>query len=247
MAPKKPQVLPAASVVEPKEKGELVQLIPTLTTEVQELSIKTAEDYAYADGLLSRVRAARGIWKPIWARIQEKSIKPIRDGLEGLYEMNREVDGPLEKLEEAIKRPMKAFKIHEAFEIARKRQLQEAEVARLAREAEEKQRAAEQAKTPQMRGRLVAQAAKAQEQSEVIAAIEAPAPLQVEGSGTRTKKKPEVSDRAVFLKAMADGFIPEDCIIINQAKLNAYYKDDPEGMQVWPGISIVDDIQIVGR
>lgn len=242
-----PKKLPATLTAEPKEKGELMVLIPTLSTEVAELAVTTAEEYAYADSLLGRVQAARKTWAPIWGRIMEKSVKPIREGLEGLYQMNRDVDGPLEKLELAVKRPMKLFKENEARQIAEEQRRKDREQQRLIDEAEAKRRAAERAATPQMKGRLLAQAERQEEQAEVVERQEVAAPVQGDSSGTRKKRAVRVKELHAMLKGICDGYVPDDCITVNQVKLNAYFREHGEDMGLWPGLETFDDIQIVGR
>jgi hypothetical protein len=249
MTPKKATVLPATveTVQIPKERGELLVLIPTLTTEVAELEVTTAEEYAYADSLLGRVQSARKVWAPIWARIMEKSVKPIRDGLEGLYQMNRDVDGPLEKLELAVKKPMKAFKENELRRLVDEQRAKDREQQRLMDEAEAKRRAAELAKTPQMRGKLLAQAEQQEEQAEVVERREVAAPITAENSSNRKKRAVKVGDLHTMLKGIIDGYVPADCILVNQVKLNAYFREHGEDMALWPGLETFDDIQIVGR
>lgn len=260
-APEEPQMAPAKETVLVgevlpvgrgqaelvKTKGQVIRLLPTLETEVKELSITNAEGYGYADALLGRVRGARAVWAPVWKRIQEKTIAPIREGLEELYSLNREVDGPLDKLEAAVKVKMKAFKVEEQRQIQVEKDKQEREARRLRLEAEEKERAAARAATPQMRGKLTAAAAQLSQKAAEVALQDAPEPTKGESSSDRKKPAWRIKDRLAFFAAIGDGTLPEDCAGPIVVIMNQYFKADPEGMKVWPGVEVYDDIQIVGR
>src|SRR5207244_1200708 len=107
--------------------------------------------------------------------------------------------------------------------------------------------------TPQLRGRLEAQAARA-EQAAIEVAQQAPTEgVRADSSTTRPVEKVRIDNLIHFLQGVVDGYVPEDCIgdpkVMErvQTMLNLYYKQDPDGMAAWPGIVIEDDIQIVGR
>jgi hypothetical protein len=230
-------------------KTEVLATLPILQQEVQELIVETPEQYAYADSLLGRVNASKRVWEPIWTRIYEKSIKPIREGLEELYQMNRDVEKPHTMLETLIKDKMKGYKLKELQRSQEADRQKKAEEQRLQREAEETQRRIEQAKTPQMRGKLAVQVQKIETQIQQVQ--EQPALEKVAGvsSTTRGKKVPRVTNVYLFCRGIAEGSIPVDCIEIKDSKLAAYYKEDPNTVAGWSelGVAIEDDIQIVGR
>lgn len=238
-----------------KGKAELVktqQEVLTLGSEIKKdaltvQSIKTEVAYLKADAILGRIRLARKTWGVVWDRIQEKSIKPIREGLEELYTLNRSVDGPMELMETTIKKEMKAFKVRELEAINEARRKQEQETARLQREAEEKERQAAAARTPQMKGKLVAAAQKLTAQADMARETAPPMAVQGGSSSTRSKKAWRVDDMATFIAAVADGTLPEDALMVCKTAMDQYFKDDPEGMTVWPGVVVYDDVQIVGR
>lgn len=242
-------VLPAGRASQEliQTKSEVMAQLPTIQTEVAQLRVVDAESYIVADGLLGRIRANRSIWGKVWARIQEKSIKPIREGLEELYSLNRDVDVPMEKLEERVKLQMKAYKIEEVRQIQARKDEQLREEARLKREAEEKAAAANRATTAQMRGKLAAASERLAQQAAAVAVEEAPAPVQGSSSGTRPKKKWRIKDMRKFCAAIGDGTLPDDCVAPLNLIMNQYFKDDPVGMAVWPGVEVYDDVQIVGR
>lgn len=249
MAAKKVDILPVAN-----PKAELMQTqaqiltaLPSLAHEVETLRVVTAADYEAADRLLGRIRGSRGIWKPIWERIQERAITPIRQGLEELYQMNRDVEKPHDLMEAAVKAKMKAFKQKELADAQAAERARIAEEDRLKRLAEEAQRKLDQARTPQMRGKLTAQVQQTQQQVATVQQQVAPVPVRGHDSTTRVKRRPKVRDIYRFCQAIAEGDIPTDCILLVQSKLDEYFKEDPATVTGWPGVVIEDDIQIVGR
>lgn len=242
-------------VPEVKGKAELVKTQQEVLTTGAEIklealevrSIKTEVDYIKADAVLGKIRLARKTWGVVWDRILEKSIKPIREGLDELYALNRGVDGPLDLMETTIKQEMKAFKVRELEAINAAKRKQEQEAARLQREAEEKERQAAAARTPQMRGKLTAAAEKLTTQAEAVKETPLRMAVQTASSSTRSKKAWRVDDMAKFIAAVADGTLPEDALMVCKTSMDQYFKNDPEGMEVWPGVTVYDDVQIVGR
>lgn len=245
--PSIPQATAAPRAELVKVQQQVMEVATSIQQEVAELTVTTPEEYAYADALLGRIRNSLKLWTPVWERMQDKVIRPIRAGLEELYSIDRDVRRPHEKLEETVKGKMKLFKIEEARQLRAAEELQQRELHRIEEEAAEKQRAIESAKTPQMKGRLQAQQQRIMEQAVQIQE-QAPLPVtQGVASTTRTKKQPSATNLYHFAAGIANGDIPTDCLIVNQSKLNDYYKQDPEAVSGWPGITIVDDITIVGR
>lgn len=226
-----------------KTKQEGLAVVSPLQVQVDTLEVLTAEDYALADTLLARVRTARKTWNERMERI----IRPIRTGLDELYSLNREVDKPLMRLEESVKGQMKEFKLIEQREIAAAEQKKFEAVEKLRREAEEKQRQAEAARTPQVRGRLMVSSERLQQAAVVVEQQETQAPVQAVSSSSRKLKVVKVKDILAFCGAIADGAIPHDMIIVHPGPLAKAYKENPEEVAQWPGIEIVDDVQIVGR
>ena len=242
MPAKSALVAPKLNPATVKQEG-LSTLTPLQTAIADLPSVLTAEDYIDADTLRDRIRNARKTWKDR----MEKIIRPIRQGLDELYSLNRDVDVPLGTLEDSVTGRMKVFKLEETRLLRAAEEAREQEAQRLRNEAAQKELASEQARTVQMRGRLHAAAARAWSQAEEVEQEEIPTPIQVASSTTRPKRSPVVTDRTAFLKGIVAGYVPENCIAIIQPTLNRYYRDDPEGMAAWPGVTLVDDIQIVGR
>lgn len=243
-------VIPAtASVNQEAVKQEGLQVLEPLAHSVDGLEVITPADYHRADQVLHRIKAAR----KTWSDRMEKIIRPIRQGLDELYGLNREVDKPLEALEETVKSRMKSFKVEELRQLRAAEAERERETARLRREAEEKAAAALKATTAQMKGRLQAAATRMVQQAMVVEQQETPAPTIAESSTTRPVQKVRIANLTHFIQGIVDGYVPEDCIdnpkVLDalQSKLNAYFKADAEGMKAWPGVEVYEDVQIVGR
>lgn len=242
-----------------KAKAEVMLVASSLKDEVTELTVTDAGSYAYADSLLGRVLSAKKTWAGIWGRIQEKTIKPIRSGLEGLYEMDREVSKPLVALETSVKKTMGDYKREEARQLQEAERARQAELARLQEEANERIRQAQLAATPQMKGRLTAAAARLQNEAAAVAVQEAPEAVQGEHSGTRTVPAWRIVNLDAFLAAVGGyherdmtslptaNTPPPECVIINTVYINKLFKTSPEVVASWPGVEVFDDQKIVGR
>jgi hypothetical protein len=246
-ATKTATVIPATAVpvAARTAKTEGLALVTPLAPLVASLIVEDAEGYLRADALFGRIKNARKTWK----ERMEKIIRPIRQGLDELYSLNREVDAPLAKLESAVEGKMIAFKQEE------RRQLQAAENERIRNEQEAQRkldeiaRKEEAARTNQMRAKLAQQREEAEARVAETVEAHAFAETAVMGnhSSLRTKKVPTVNNNLGFIAGVAAGVIPADCVTINMVRLRAYYKEDPESVAEFPGVVIVDDDQIAGR
>ncbi len=176
MAPEKS--LPPAVA---KEKTTALSQLGPLERRYAAIKVTDEKSCQQMDSLLGDVVQARKGWGSIWARIHEKSIKPIMDGVNALHEVNRAIDGPLGKLEDAGKKAIKTFRVSEQARITRAREEEEA----LNRKSEELQSKAEAARTLLQRGKILAQ--KEIIDTQAVRAFEAATPVQTENTGNRTK------------------------------------------------------------
>lgn len=240
-------VKPSTTLV---QKREGMALLPPLQAAVTALKpLKTQDDYDLYDELFGKVKLARKTWK---LRMYGTSAKPgpipqIRSGLDQLYALNREVDQPLEKLENLIEGPMKRFlldkqRADQERERERQRELDAAN-AKIA-ELEAKQAAL---RTPAAQAKVEQEIIEVAEELDALQMEPDPEPVQAAHSTGRPKQIPVIVDRAKWLKGVGEGLIPDDCVTDNMVKLRAYFKDDPESVKDFPGVEIQDDIQIVGR
>lgn len=233
------------------KKEGLAQIEPLQLALAKIKTITTPAQYQAADEVLGKVITARKWWKlkMYGDKTSPGPIPSIKSGLDMLYALNREVDSPLDAMETGLKARMRAFKQLELD------QLRVAEAERLAAEAEaeeallEASRREELARTPAAK----AKAAEAMEEAEV-AYVETQTsravPVQASNSSTRIPKKPVIqttADLMAFCLGIAEGDIPSELVEVKQGMLNKLYKDDPETVAAFPGVTIIDDIQIVGR
>lgn len=233
-----------------KEQGEVSAVIVTLSTEVEELEVTTPEQYEYADQLLGRVNKARGMWAAIWDRIQERSIKPIREGLEEFYVLNREIDGPSEKLVKAIKDKMKAFKVAEQRRIDAEEREKQLAAQKLLDEAKAKEEALAKAKTPMMRERLRTASEQLQQQAETVLMQESSLPTVGVSSGIRKRKVARITNLEAFIGFMLDGELTAHQlryeVHLAMCDVVKTHTKDADIDQI-PGVTVEDDIDIIGR
>lgn len=215
-----------------KTKAKVSALVPVLTAQFASLvgvgTIEDDEQYAQADKMLGQVVTAR----KSWSTRMEDIVRPISDGLQRLYKLNREVNKPLEELENKIKRAMGEYKLAEARRIREEND---------AKEHERQQLEARKAvlKTPAAIERVQAQ----------IEEVEAFEPVRVMGqhSAARPVQRVRVLDVQALCAAIGSGLVPVDCVEIRQPRLNAYLKDDADSVKEWPGIEVYDDVDIAAR
>lgn len=243
-APIKPgatAVVVSPQVVKAKEEGATI--IGPLQAEVVEMRVDDAESYLAADQILGRIQTARKTWG---ARM-ERIIRPIRQGLDEIYALSRDVDKPLAAMEALVKGRMTDYKLEEARQLAVIKRAQELETARLEQELAAKLEKEQNARTKQMRERLAEARLKVQEKLEVAQAEEAPAPIMGSHSSTRSVKKWRVTDKEKLLKGVIAGTIPESIATWDERQINSYFRAEPDRVATWDGIEVYDDVQIVGR
>lgn len=237
-----------------KTKREGLAVVEPLKQEVEELaSIDTPAELAVADELFGRVQKARKAWKLKMYGTEAKPgpIPAIRSGLDQLYALNREVDKPLEDLENRVEKQMKAYHLRvwkEKQEAEQEQQAREAEARRVLEELEARKAAL---KTPAAKAKLEEQilevAAEIEEMGQEEEEETAP---ESANSMARPKKVPAVTGSVSDIcQGILDGVIPEDLVTVNMVKLRAYYKEDPTALALWKvyGIELQDDMNIVGR
>lgn len=239
--------IPATSVSEAQQgANKAIALLPTYQAKVEELVVQSDDDYALADALLGQVNDLRKGWAGIWKRIQEKTIKPIRSGLEELYALDRGVDKPLEALATGIRAKMTGYQ-REKLRIQQAKEREEQERReQLQREAEEKRKKAEAAATPQLRSRFANQAAQLEVEVGRIDVFE-PVQLATGTSSAPRREKKVAIDLANLLVGIIEGSVPEAAVVVQEQWILRQWKQDPDAVEKWPGVSIVEDINVVSR
>lgn len=244
--------VPVATVSVLKDKRDGLALITPLQQEVELLeSIDTPGELAVADELFGRIQKARKTWKLKMYGTPAKPgpIPAIRSGLDQLYALNREVDGPLEKLETSVETIMKSYHLR----LLREKQEEEAAKRRREEEAqrvlEELERKKAALKTPQAKAKLEEQILEVAAEIDEIQQEEATEQPEMANSTGRPKKVPTVLSISDVCQGILDGAVPEDLVTVNMVKLRAYLKEDPLLANIWKayGIELVDDVTIVGR
>lgn len=236
----------------PKTKADIYReqglaLTRPVLTLTEGLEVVDEPSYLMADEVLGKVRAARKGWGGMWAIIQDRSIKHLRQALEGLYSVNREVDGPLEAAEKAIKKSMADYKTLEARRLQQAREQAEREERERIRKIEELSRQAEQAKTPQAKATLTRQVDRLEVEQERAELQPLAVPVQGAHSSTRLVKVPRIVDLSDFAAGIASGAVPEDEVrVLLEEWLARVYRRDALMVEAMPGVVIAQEPQIVG-
>jgi hypothetical protein len=249
VTPTKTAIVSPKAILADRTEG-LARLAP-VQSDVQQLPkvLTTKDEYDAADAVLGAVKKARKWWKErmYGTKATPGPIPSIKSGLDMLYALNNEVDDPLEEMEKTIKAKMVDYNVRDR----RKLMEQEAELLRQRQEAERALEAAAAkeaaAKTPLQKAKAAAEVETAE--AKYVETLDSPLEQlgQADNSSVRVPKKPTVSDVLAFCRGIADGEIPVECIELKQGYLNKLYRDDAETVTAFPGVTIIDDIQIIGR
>ena len=208
----------------------------TVTQEILDLArdliVETEPDYHTADEILHKIKVAqKRLDQPF-----EDVIRPVRQGLDGVYAIRREVENPLLDLEQTVKEKMRAFKLAEAERIKKEERIRLA-VQRAAEEAERKRVAA------------LPKPERPAEPVEVVVIHSAPvrAPVRAASSSSRTIKKWRVTDLELVLEAVRLEIAPVDILQINAVRVAEMFKANPAVIDEIPGMETYDDVVISGR
>lgn len=228
-----------------KTEQSLATITSPIITRIQTIQVTDQATYAQADAVLTRIREAR---KQITTEM-DLILRPINESRNAVITLRHKLDDPLADGEATIKAQMKEWQQEQsrlALESVRRAQ---AEADQLRMEAERKQRAIEQAKTPQMKVRLQEQQAAIQQRAADVLVRPLVAPVQVAGSTTRKVKQVRVADSLTFMRAAADpqSDVPTEILVVDMVALRKLYSATPDMVKAWPGIEEYEDIQIVGR
>jgi hypothetical protein len=221
------------------------QAVSTLVPRAQSVTVTDEASYQLADSLLARISTARADWKADTATV----LDPINAARTAAMELRAKYDGPLKLGEDRLREGMRQFRLSENRRIQQEEEKKRQEQLRQDREAEEKRQAAENARTPQMKGKLLAEAARLEERADLTAAAPISRPVQAAHSGQRVTRKCRMKDGQwrQILKGILDGVIPADVVSIQDSTINAYFKSAPAEVSQWPGVEVFDDVDIVRR
>lgn len=248
------QIVPQNELADAQRQG--LSLIPPLQAETDLLKVDTEEDYHNADLLLTRIRTAKSTWldgstAPAvkWRGIQA-IIKPIYDGLQGLYELRSLVSTPLDKMEETVKEGMKGYKKLEAARVAKEKAVKAEEDRKRQAKIDAEALKLANAKTVQAKTAIVGRQMALQAEQKA-AKKDKPVAVKAAGSSSRTTKKPVIKNFEEFVRgvlALKDGdLITLDLLQVNPAQFQHLWLSEPELMAQLPGVEIESDIVIAGR
>jgi hypothetical protein len=241
---------PTVNIEREHQKG--LALANPIIQELGQLQITNEEEYLAADALLGRVRQSRKVWGSIWEQIQGRVIKPQREALEGVYFINREVDGPLEKGEKLLKSEMQLYKNEERRRLEQENRQRDAEAARTQQLIEEARTKLETARGS-VKAILTRTVNRLETQQQVVMET-TPLPVIGANSSTRQVKTIEVDNLQAFAVALTIGKLKDHPIrAAVTAAVNAVLKgeartqEQKDIMAQWPGLKLVESTQIVGH
>jgi hypothetical protein len=222
----------------------------TITQEVidlaKDLVIVTEADYHTADDILHKIKVIqKRAGEPL-----EEVIRPVRQGLDGVYAINRAIQDPLLDGEVIVKEKMRVWKIAEMDRVRKSREEEERrqreyqEQVRREQEAADKLRA-EANQVPAPQPFEVAQDATGEVYA--IPATPLPQPIRAASSTARQVKRWRVTDLELLVKAVELGMVPVEMVMVNVVAMNDLFKRDPAAVEGFPGVETYMDIQISGR
>lgn len=243
----------ALSATIEREHRQGLALANPLIQELGRLHVTTAEEYLVADQLLGKVRNARKQWGTIWQQFYTRVVQPQKAALDNMYAINREIEKPLEDGEKKLKTAMADYKTEE------RRLLEEANRKRDEEANRTEQLIAEtQAKLATAKGsvkRVLNNNLERLENRQQAIMEDVPLPVLASNSSERTIKVLKVNNLLRLAQFLAsDEIDPQD--LAAQAVLEAVElaiqragrtQAEKERLSQWPGVSLVDQAQIVGR
>ncbi len=230
-----------------KARKEGLMIIEPIKKELSNFKIKTEADYLAADEMYSQVLKAEKLWEGKISPI----IEPMRQALDGIYALRREIIDPLTEAKKPRKDGMKQYKLAEAKRLAEAEAARQAEIKRLEDEARAKELAADKAKSAGYKEKLIEQRAIAEQKAEELRTAAPVTGVRGEGSTTRKVTKWKVDDLVTFMVYLLEQHNDDlmSLIQIDDVQMNAKFKlDGPKSGAKWlPGIEVYEDIEIAGR
>lgn len=246
-----------------------IQEVDSVTQLVSLLDVKDQPSYLAADALLSHIKEAMDLVEEKFRPI----TKPIRDGLDKLYALRREIDTPLKTLETEVKGKMATYQMQErrriqAEEEENQRRARE-EARKLIEEREERLRleALQTLQAPVVESYLMqgnhhwvppstseprpgggSQATFLPEQVLVafLSPPTAPAP-SASSSSARFVTRCRVVNMEALVDAALLGFVPLGILSIDQNAMESWFKQQPHLVKSWPGVEVYEDAIISKR
>ena len=242
-------------------------VVSPATEAVTALVISDRSSYESADLILFKIRSARKTVATLIESRVDSIIKPIRAGLDKLYEARRQLladlDQPLEQAEKQVKHKMSVYQAEERHKREEADRIKREEEDRLRRQQEEIERArleaerkSEQARTAKARKEAAEREEKLREQQRELERQQeearnkpttVPPPIKVAGSRVTVVKHWRVKDFKRFAAAVAAGDIPDVALQPDTQAIESLWKADPQMVSAWPGIEVYEETRISGR
>lgn len=244
-------VTPVAINIE-REHQRGLALVNPIIQQLEGLAVTDEASFLHADEIVGEIRRRRKAWEPIWSAIMTRVVKPQRDALEGIYSINREVDGPLERAEKQVKAQMASYKNQERLRIDAENRARDEEAERVQEQIEATRKKLESA-SGSVKGVLTRNLNRLENhQQTVIETV--PLPVLGVNSSSRVIKSVAVDDIHVFAIALKNGALKDNPIkpLIMNA-INSVLKSEGRSQEArdimaqWPGLKLVDNTQIVGH
>lgn len=226
-------------------KSQYFTLINQVTTPAISIVVSSPEEYLAADARLPCIQSTK---KKIVAELEEE-IRPRYETLEAWYALKRELLDPLDTAEKSLKSKMTAFKLEEANRVWEAQRLLDEETKRLSQQAQvEVAKSNDTNLSAVGRARAKFKAKTVVEQAKEVAVVSAPPPPVKGKSSTFIPTETwQIVDRKLFLQAIIDGIIPEECIMVQAVNMNMWWKMNKEKVKAWPGVGVMEGGRVAGR
>lgn len=235
-----------------KTKQDIETISTPILSKIFTLQVKDEAGYAVADYYLGRIREARKTIKAKFSTFIDplkESVKKAKEALDQANKFMFELDEPLEEGEIKVKALLHDFTVKRLAEERAEENRRQAEQAELNMQAQIAYTKEQAAKTEAMRKRLATQRVDLEAKAAEVEAVPVAQPVKVSNSSVRTKKVCHVVKKRDLMAAALDpqSPVPLEIFRVDQLMLNAWFKQRPDFVAQWPGISIEDDVTIVGR
>jgi hypothetical protein len=223
-------------------KSDYFALISKVTAPAISHTITTPDHYHAADAILASIQSTQ---KSVAGKLEEK-VLPIRTRLNAWYGLRKSLLDELEMCEKAIKQKMAAYKLEEAWKEQKRARAEQEMIRKAAVEAEEALKQAAQAESAIDRAKAKA---KAQQLVNAPATMAPPPsqPVRASRSTSVPTQSWKIVDRDAFMRAVVDGTIPNEMVEIHTVNMNAMWRMNKGKVAGWPGVEVVDGVQIRGR
>lgn len=211
-------------------------LVMEIEPQIRSVSITDNETYLVFEKHYLRIRAARAEWK----EDIEKIIRPQRDALEAVYELNRKTDRPREDLEKLIKTMMEGYQYQLQAKAREEQRIKDEQAQQLRNEATRLAEQARIAPTPQMAKKLIQRSTQKMETAEAVEELDIESKVDSADTHIRKKMQWEVTDTMALIKAVASGDIPMDVLEVSSVSMNKYFKTSQADMAEWPGVRVYE-------